>query len=56
MYNNRAGRTCKNRNGGATASIAGERKDKHTADGVTALKKFHLNLNADNNANYALAA
>ena len=42
--------------GAALDSIAGERKDKHTADGVAALKTFRLNLNADRNANYALAA
>ena len=42
--------------GGAPDSIAGERKDKHTADGVAASKTFRLNLNANNNANYALAA
>ena len=42
--------------GGAPDSIAGERKDKHTADGVAASKTFRLNLNANNNAKYALAA
>ena len=42
--------------GGAPDSIAGERKDKHTADEVTASSTFHLNLNANRNANYALAA
>ena len=42
--------------GAALDSIAGERKDKHTADGVAASKTFRLNLNADRNANYALAA
>ena len=42
--------------GGAPDSIAGERKDKHTADEVTAPSTFHLNLNANRNANYALAA
>ena len=42
--------------GDAPDSIAGERKDKHTADEVTASSTFHLNLNANRNANYALAA
>ena len=51
MYNNIAPI-----NGGAPDSIAGERKDKHTADEVAASSTFHLNLNANRNANYALAA
>ena len=36
-------------------SIADNRKDKHVVDEATTLNGFKI-INADNNANYALAA
>ena len=46
----------KRNNGGVTDSIAGEPDNKHTAGGTYCVKNNPLNINADNNANYALAA
>lgn len=56
MYNTIPTLTLVSENGGVTDSIASEPNNKHTAEGKTALSTLHLNINADNNAQYALAA